>query len=61
MATLMNQGSSGSTFLFVLEKFESLQCEEDRGQVKQTQVLMVLALMEGQACLTQSPPAHRVT
>lgn len=54
VATSINHGTSPSMFLFVLEKVKSLSCEEGRGQVKQTQVLIVLALTEGQTAHTVS-------
>lgn len=45
-AASINQESSGSVFLFVLEKVMSLWWEEDRGQAEQTQDLMLLAVVE---------------
>lgn len=43
-AVSINQGSSGSTFFFVLERATPLWCG-DKGQAEQTQDLMVLVLV----------------
>lgn len=59
-AVSINQGSSGSTFLFALERVTSLWCEGDKGQAEQTQDLMVLVLVERLPAHTSPSPINTV-